>query len=577
MITPSDRPPFEVRLRTREGDRTLEGFTTVLDAPGEGFTPGLSFVENQDIALLFRAPQGFRLTMDGLDVVHVPGAIRDGGEEFLAPDGRFTPLFEAKNFPLVPGYYVVTVLGRGRVWKSIIEVLPRYMGKQQWQDMRDELVGEIRRLSFDFMKRTMAIDPVLEGALGLETGMLLRFYIINDLFDRVMHVTGELAHTANSRITLRTRRLPAGESLPAAHARPVRETAGAPYALIRRVETTWDVAENRFAKTILLRLEGTLRAFIEKIDENIARVAGEQEEAKRYKKDYQYRVRTEAMKRFTAYRRRAAALAAAIREARSAPWFEETEAARILAPDTTVTRDPRYAVLSQLHQNLQHPEDSLSVSSFYRFQWKRTDKLYELWCVLTFVKALGARGWQMEKGPAVTSDGSRYILESLDAGTSLLMRRGAEKLRLVYDAEIPASAAATDPENAPLYTNNPHRRPDLRIDYYSEGKYCGSLVADFKYRDIYKLWGNRETSAELRLQFNAYRDMNTKYYRDMDEHTSLRDSRPVKEVWAVFPKETPAAADEDYSLRFIALAPGLAANESLPGALDAYFEALGGN
>lgn len=573
MITPSDRPPFEVRFHSREGDRVLEGFTTALDAPGADFTPGLSFAENQDISVLFRAPQGFRLTMDGLDVVYVQGAYRDGGEAFLTPDGRYTTVFEAKNFPLVPGYYVVRAEGRGRVWKSIIEILPRYMGKQQWQDMRDELMGEIRRLSFDFMKRSMHIDPVLEGALGIESGMLLRFYIVNDLFDRVLHVTSELAHTANSRIALRTRRVRTETVREGAHTRTGPRT-GAPYTAVRRVETTWDVAENRFAKTILLRLDRNLRDFIEKIDENIARVAGEQEEAKRYKKDYQYRLRSEAMKRFQSYRRRAARLALAIREARDAPWFAETETARVIAADTTVARDPRYAVLSQLHRNLRHPEESLSVSSFYRFQWKRTDKLYELWCVLTFVKALASKGWQMEKGPAVTSDGSNYILESLDAGTSLLMRRGAETLRLVYDDPIPASAADTDARTAPLYTNNPHRRPDLRIDYYRDEKYCGSLVADFKYRDIYKLWGDRATSAELRLQFNAYRDMNTKFYRDMDERTSLRDSRPVKEVWAVFPKETPAAADEDYSLRFIALAPGLAANDSLPGALDAYFEAL---
>ena len=106
MITPS-KLPFEVRLRTREGDRALTDDRR--DLIGDDVTPGLSVVENQDIGLLFRAPADFRMTMDGIDVVSVPGVDRSGPEPQLLPQGRVVTLFEAKNFPLVPGYYVVTV------------------------------------------------------------------------------------------------------------------------------------------------------------------------------------------------------------------------------------------------------------------------------------------------------------------------------------------------------------------------------------------------------------------------------------------------------------------------------------
>lgn len=578
MTTPSDRLPFEVRFRTREGDRPLLSFTEdASQLDGEHFTVGLGMVENQDISLLFRAPPDFRFTMDGLDVVTVPGRESRDGEATLPPEGRFVTLFEARNFPLVPGYYVITVTGRGRTWYGVVEIVPRYLEKQQWQAMRDELLGEIRRLSFDFMKRTMHISPSLGDALGVGSAMLLRFYVVSDVFDRVLHVMGELARTANSRITLRASRVPADrERKEEAHCRPGRERlhTGLPYTWAIRTETTWDVPENRYAKTILLGLDQSLREFIMKIDENAERVGREQEEFRRYKKDYQYRMRAEALERFAGYRRRAQQLRNAIREARRAPWFAEAETVHPLVPDMTVFRDPRYAVLYHLHRHLQRPETSLSVSSFYRFQWKRTDKLYELWCFLTFVKALAAEGWHTESGPAVTEDGGQYILESLESGTVIRMARGEEEVRLAYDALVPGTAADTDRMTVPLYTNHAHRRPDMRIDYYWKSLYYGSLVADFKYRDIYRLWKEAGSSTELRIQFNAYRDMNTKFYRAMDEHDSLRDSRPVKEVWAVFPREVPPLSDEDYSLRFISLAPGLAANGQLPGLLEDYFAAL---
>lgn len=577
MTTPSKRLLFEVRLKTKEGDRPLTRFTGDLDRLEDGrFSPGLSVVENQDIGLVFHAPPDFRLTMDGLDVVQVPGADRSRGEAEIRPQERCIPLFSAKNFPLVPGYYVLTVSGRGRTWHSVVEIVPRYLEKRQWQDMRDELMGEIRRLSFDFMKRTMHIDQPLENALGLSSEMLLRFYIISDMSARVMHVMGELSRTANSRITLRTRRLPAdsGKKEETRIRGGAREGNGGLYICARCPEMTWDVAENRFAKAILQDLSQSLRAFVAAVDDNAARVSAEQEEFRRFRKDYQYQMRGEALRRFTAYRARGEQLLNAVRLVEKAPWFQETETIAAPLPGQAAVQDPRYSVLHRLYRRMRHPEDSLSVSPFYRFQWKRTDKLYELWCFLTFLKALGRSGWQMEAGPAVTEDGGQYTLESLEPGTAVRMRRGDETVRLVYDAVVPDTAADTDRMTRPLYTNNGHRRPDMRIDYYRGESYGGSLVADFKYRDIYRLWNEGSNSSEIRVQFNAYRDMNTKFYRDMDETASIRNSRPVKEVWAVFPRETPPLSDEDYSLRFISLAPGLSSNESLGGLLETYFAGL---
>lgn len=579
MTIPSNTLPFRVVFRTREGEQTLTEFTQHLDRlTEEAFSPAAALTENQDIEIFFQGPRDFRLTMDGLDVVDIPGSEKEGDRQFLPPMDRYVTLFQAKNFPLVPGYYVVTVTGRGRTWQSVVEILPRYLQKQQWQDMRDELTSEIRRLSFDFMRRSTHWDLPEEGMPGVDTGMLLRFYVINDMAGQVMNVLAELAKSANSRIVLRTRRVPEEKDRgDPRHERPQDERSGmaAPYRYSRTMETTWDVGENRFAKAVLLRLEESLRGFVRAVAASRESLRKEQEEARPYWKNYQYQMRKEALVRFDEYSRRAQKIRSAIRRAEEAPWFEEARAARPFLPDMAALRDPRYAVLYRLRQRLDHPEDSLAVSSFYRFQWKRTDKLYELWCFLTFIKALGAGGWRMESGPALRGSGSRYILESLDAGTVIRMKKGSDQIHLVYDAVIPDTAAETDRDHDPLYTNNPHRRPDMRIDCYSRDGYCGSLVADFKYRDIYKLWNDGNGGSEIRLQFNAYRDMNTKFYRGMDEKESLRNSRPVKEVWAVFPRETPALSDEDYSLRFISLAPGLPANEKLPKLLEEYFHNLG--
>ena len=581
MITPS-KLPFTLTFSGGwdKGVRYFNRFTDNPEELAEDRAPGLTFTENQDIYIRFDAPRGFRFTMDGLDVVTIPGEERENGQTYIAPFRRQDQpllLFEGQDFPLVPGYYVLTVEGGGRSWYGLMEITPKYMGKQSWQDMRDELTDEIRTLSFDFMKKNIHISKALEGALGLNTSMLLRFYTISSESSVVLSVLDELSHTANARMVLRLKQIRQEEGRrPDPHIRPqhVKERPGAERMPALRAEITRDVEENRFAKSILLALDHILQQFLEEIDGPIRRLEEKQAELRKYTWGLEYKTGEKALSRLSLYRRRARRIKDSISRVSRAPWFEEAGTATEGEVPMTVFMDPRYSVLYRLYKNLSDPAQSLDVSSFYQFQWKRTDKLYEMWSFLQFIKALTAKGWELEEGISVIREERRYRLSSLESGTEIKLRREGEEVHLTYDGILPASSADTDRENHPLYTNNSHRQPDLRLDYYKGGLYYGSLVADFKYRDLLFLWQDETRSASLRRQFNAYRDMNTRFYRDLDETASLRDSRPVKEVWAVFPREIPGKSDEDYSLRFIPLAPGLTGNHRLAEELENYLTSL---
>lgn len=581
MITPS-KLPFTLTFSGGwdKGVRYFNRFTDNPEELAEDRAPGLTFTENQDIYIRFDAPRGFRFTMDGLDVVTIPGEERENGQTYIAPFRRQDQpllLFEGQDFPLVPGYYVLTVEGGGKSWYGLMEITPKYMGKQSWQDMRDELTDEIRTLSFDFMKKNIHISKALEGALGLNTSMLLRFYTISSESSVVLSVLDELSHTANARMVLRLKQIRQEEGRrPDPHIRPqhVKERPGAERMPALRTEITRDVEENRFAKSILLALDHILQEFLEEIDGPIRRLEEKQAELRKYTWGLEYKIGEKALSRLSLYRRRARRIKDSISRVSRAPWFEEAGTATEGEVPMTVFMDPRYSVLYRLYKNLSDPAQSLDVSSFYQFQWKRTDKLYEMWSFLQFIKALTAKGWELEEGISVIREEGRYRLSSLESGTEIKLRREGEAVHLTYDGILPASSADTDRENHPLYTNNSHRQPDLRLDYYKGGLYYGSLVADFKYRDLLFLWQDETRSASLRRQFNAYRDMNTRFYRDLDETASLRDSRPVKEVWAVFPREIPGKSDEDYSLRFIPLAPGLTGNHRLAEELENYLTSL---
>ena len=67
--------------------------------------------------------------------------------------------------------------------------------------MREELVEEIKDLSFDFMKRSIHISRSMEGELGLKSAMLLRFYAISEESDRVVQVLGQIAELSANRVS----------------------------------------------------------------------------------------------------------------------------------------------------------------------------------------------------------------------------------------------------------------------------------------------------------------------------------------------------------------------------------------
>lgn len=230
MTTPC-KLPFSVALGKREAMRPFTRFTThpeeLKDAP-----PAWRFTENQDLYLRFEAPMDFRFTMDGLDIVTIPGEERYDGETWVRPRRAWdTLLFKGEDFPLVPGYYVLTVTGRGETWYSLLEITPRYMGKQSWQDMGEELLEEIKHLSFDFMKKSIHMSR----ALDINPDLLLRFYTISDKSRMVLHVLGELARTANGRLVRRKKPArtagvsPAASHIPAPVPAPFGRAASAVY------------------------------------------------------------------------------------------------------------------------------------------------------------------------------------------------------------------------------------------------------------------------------------------------------------------------------------------------------------
>ena len=83
MITRS-KLPFSLTFETKkEGIISARRFTIDPDRLTGHFPAALALTENQDIFLRFEAPAGFRFTMDGLDIVTLPGQERESEQTYI--------------------------------------------------------------------------------------------------------------------------------------------------------------------------------------------------------------------------------------------------------------------------------------------------------------------------------------------------------------------------------------------------------------------------------------------------------------------------------------------------------------
>jgi hypothetical protein len=150
--------------------------------------------------------------------------------------------------------------------------------------------------------------------------------------------------------------------------------------------------------------------------------------------------------------------------------------------------DPRYRALYQLYRELNKEQEQGQIHHSYSFQWKRSDKLYEIWGYIQFIKSLMGEelGFVPESGWIYSQEVNLKIPE-LPSNTEIVFRRDNLRLHLVYEAKLPTQSVLTTAKK-PLYTRGTHTCPDGRLDVYKDELFIGTIIYDFKYRPRSAIW-----------------------------------------------------------------------------------------
>ncbi|ALC89412.1 hypothetical protein AM500_06155 [Bacillus sp. FJAT-18017] len=517
-----------------------------------------------------------RMFMDGLDALPV-GLLEqegDGGEIFLKPSQSPLVLFQHNGdeyYPYIPGLYRIMVVSGEKPYFSWLRITPKQINADQWETMRDEVEAELRGLAQDLIRKSYGLPK--DADIKLSPDILRQFRVIEHRFPAIMASITDLYKKINFAIKKEYQLMPE-EKAKVVDEITIRHRVQHPdsdeWLLTPIKKINYDLPENRLAKKIVKSLIATLSKFIVSVENYQKELAAEIEalEQERFKTTSTISRKRLILKDLGVYLDKSTKMRGALNWFRTAPWYGEVNQRMEARIPHVMTTDVRYRTLYQVQRELNNETINISFDQEYMYQWKRTDKIYEIWGFLQFVKLLQHEelgfvptgGWLYEMDNLIED----IIIPTIPPGTKITFGKENLTASLVYDGRIPSQSTETNMEKTPLYTRGTNNRPDGRLDLYEDGIYIGSLVFDFKYRPKGSIWKedlistNAQTTTMKQLVSYASNFSSSHLYGNRVNDYLRKRLRPVPEVWALYPKRLPSGASdyyEDHSVRLVELSP----------------------
>lgn len=514
--------------------------------------------ENLGVTITFLSQQAdAQFFMDGLETLPEPSLHVDPveGELYISPSEEPVTLYDHSQnyYPLIPDLYHIVVVWNGQRYYSWIRVLPKQLEEVQWHTMKQEVEDELEGLAKDLLLKKTGLNTKMEG---VSQSLLEQFYVINYHFSAVMAAISDLYRKANSQITKeyafvlkeKSRMIDEKTIRHAVMHPEKRHSVMTPISAV-----TFDLPENRLVKKIIESISKSLTGFIDSVDvmaQGLNHPQGAENEG--------------ILNEFEKLSGVAGKMRGAIQWIKSAPWYERVGVYQTTSIPHVMNSDPRYRALYQLYRELNKEHDQVGIHHSYSFQWKRSDKLYEIWGYIQFIRCLMGEelGFVPESGWIYSQEANLKIPE-LPPDTEIVFKKDNLRLHLVYEAKLPKQSRLTTTKK-PLYTRGTHTCPDGRLDVYKDERFIGTIIFDFKYRPRNAIWDENlilsNKQNEVMRQLVSYSDnIHSPYLFGGEENPLIGRISPVQEVWAIYPNRFGQSRSydyPDYKVSLIEVTPG---------------------
>ncbi len=526
------------RIFNYESERTCRAsFYSTLDEAVENTRHGFYVRENEDLRLDFTCKdENARLYLDALDIVpaNAMEVFEDARGTYCKPSRKGRMLFQHVSGgtdeydALYVDVFPIEIRSQGESWFTTLNIHPKNVSDEEWEDMRNELEENVRGIAQDMKKRSLGIGTARKtDRIPPET--LRKFLTLRKYAPKLLPVLIDIAKHPKSRIDVDYVKAAPGHAYKS-DSRRLRSEAKHPGRppLVTKKTITCDTQENRIAKHILEDALDVIREFLQLAHDP----------ANTFVKD-------------------AKDVQAMLVHILTASWMQEVGEQTSVHVPNAFFMDHRYLLLYQLQRELQGGDIRSDFAPHYNIIWKQSSKLYELWCFLTVFQLLG-QSYTPASGfsDILTKD---TLFPELLPGTKAYFENERLRIELVFDDPLASDGEDTS-ENDPLYIaklgGNFHNRPDILINVYDRTNdwYIGSVILECKYRKCSSFLSRTDGWSSLN-QFKAYsNDARSRYLYGGHKLSGL--VRPVRRVIVLTP-DLSRDGDEfqDFNIRIRGMKP----------------------
>lgn len=526
----------------------------------------ISVVENIELRLRFSCddPEA-RLYMDGIECMSGEEKLKQDEHDlpYLSPSAQEHVIFanSGAREPLIPGMYRIQVLVGEKWYYAGYEVETKEMTKDQWALMKDELEKEIQGISRQLMRGKFDLLPGMEQIISME--IWSKWLVLEKKFLKFMIGLHNLSEKINYAIEKTYRSYPSergrevdGMTIRYSVMYPDREDK-----LLHPIrQLCYDLPENRWIKKIILMVESNLAQVNEHFQAALSGfVPKNQEEALTKEKLLANQLAVVQMKN-------------RLQQIKQAYWYRQVGDQVSKGIPHTLIHDARYREIYHFYRELLGDWPKGEVEQVASYQWKSTDVLYELWGVLTIQKMLVSLGYQPKRGWIYNDEAqemARKHVPILEEGTIIQFEKGSVGVNLYYNVPI-----QNNRQSEHLYfLDAKHKKPDCRLDVFFEAHYLGTLILEVKYRPVKSLWKPLDDERKQPKSTTQLKQ----YYALSESGVYEGRGRPVKEVWAIYPKKDERVEEGKFyevpHVRLMRLTPG-EGNEEFFNLLESVLEGM---
>lgn len=543
----------------------------------------VSIEENRIVSIKFECKnKSAKLYMDGLDTLPLellPNDIvnLENNEVFIKPSDIKIPIYEEGFYPLIPGQYSIRVVIEDIVYYSYFRVINKLLTEDESNIIKRELEDELNGITFEFIKRTFSVAN--QGILNEMPTMFYKFSVIENDFSKIISSLIELKNRANYKIDNKYRIIQQEKAKKIDTITIKNYLSNSVKQGFMKVPTKtieYNLQENRWIKKIIEEIIFDLNEFLKEINRVIINKKNKIIEIEKYYKyrdnKIEFNMEKESLDYITKLKDKSLKMKGAI--SHLSQWCRILDGNISSDIPHVLIQDSRYNILYKVYKKL-HDNDFTSKNNKYSIQWKKTDKLYEMWCYIKICKIIrddlgykNVNGWIFDE----KNTNKEYIIQDLDANTSVKFQKDDIIINLCYDTEIPKYSKETSFYNNPLYITALNNRPDARLDIYKNDVYLGSIIFEFKYRNREAIWNknyDKNFQKYATKQLVAYGNncksrcllKNENDYNKETETIGLIDMpvQPVQKVIVLYPESKNENLDiddvNDHNLKFIKIKP----------------------